>query len=223
MSEKEKYFNHGQTWDHEIIAGALQSRNRAWVLASGSMLLAVLAILTLIIILPLKTFEPYVITVDKQTGYYEVAKGLKDSDLASDQAVTESNLVRYVTLREQYNRAILENNYNSVVLMSGNGALKDFKDLWGANNPNNPSKKMGQKIAIDIKIKSVSFIGDKVAQVRFLKERRSPEGLKISHWNAVLEFRYTQKPTKMIERFENPLGFQVVNYRVNPETLETIQ
>lgn len=220
MSKKENYFNAGETWENEVVANAIQSRNRAWIIAFSCLGISFLALLTLILILPLKTFEPYVITVDQNTGYYEVSRGLNDSNLTSDQAITESNLVRYVTLREQYNPAILENNYKEVMVMSDGAALKQFRDLWG-DNPQNPSRKLGTNSAIDIKIKSVAFIGDKVAQVRFVKERKSNEGLKISHWNAVLEFQYTQKPTKMLERFQNPLGFKVINYRVNPETLET--
>lgn len=220
-ADKEAYFKRGQTWDNEIIAGAIASRNRAWILAVCSLLISCLSLLTLLLLLPLKTFEPYVIAVDRNTGYYEVARGLKDSDLTSDQAITESNLVRYVSLREQYNPAILKDNYETVVIMSGDTALKEFRDLWGSNNPENPSIKMGNKTAIDVKIKSVSFISDKIASVRFMEEKRSPEGLKTSHWNAMIEFHYTQKPAQMKERFENPLGFQVVNYRVNPEALET--
>jgi len=222
-ADQEAYFKRGQTWDNEIVANAIASRNRAWILAVCALVIACLSLLTLLFLLPLKTFEPYVIAVDRNTGYYEVARGLKDMGLASDQAITESNLVRYVSLREQYNPAILKNNYEKVVLMSGDAALKEFRDLWGQNNPDNPSIKMGKKTAVDVKIKSVSFINDNIASVRFIEEKRSPEGLKISHWNAVIEFQYTQKPTQMKERFENPLGFQITNYRVNPEALETIQ
>lgn len=222
MGQKDSYFNAGKTWDNEIVANAIQSRNRAWIIAFACLAISFLALMTLILILPLKTFSPYVITVDQHTGYYEVSRGLKDSTLASDQAITESNLVSYVTLREQYNPAILENNYNDVVIMSDGEALKQFRDLWG-DHPDNPSKKLGTDTAIDIKIKSVAFISDAIAQVRFIKEQKSKMGLKASHWNAVIEFHYTQKPTKMFERFKNPLGFKVTHYRINPETLETVQ
>lgn len=218
--EKQNYFNNGKTWDQEVIANALQSKNRAWLLTFASLTIAILSLLSLLLLLPLKTFEPYVISVDRATGYYEVARGLMASDLTGDQAVTESNLVRYVTNREQYNPAILKDTYDKVVLMSDAAALKDFRELWSASNPDNPSIKLGPKTAISIKIKSVSFIAEKIASVRFIKETKSAQSSKISHWNAVIEFQYTQKPEKMIDRFENPLGFQVTNYRINPETLE---
>lgn len=220
---KETYFKNGETWDSEIISNAIQSKNRAWIVAMFCMTISVLSLITLITILPLKTFEPYVVTVDQSTGYVEVTRGLKAGALSEDQAITESNLVRYVSLREQYIPAILKSNYEMTALMSGKAALKEFQNLWSASNPENPSIKLGNKTYVDIKIKSVSFINEKLVSVRFQKEKKTNDRVAISHWNAVIEFQYSQKPLKMKDRFSNPLGFQVINYRVNPEVLETIR
>ncbi|MCF6319174.1 MAG: threonine synthase [Proteobacteria bacterium] len=207
----------------ETVANAIQSKNRAWIIAFCSMGLALLSLATLILILPLKTFEPYVVTVDQSTGYVEVIKGLQAGDLSEDQAITQSNLVRYVSAREQYNPAVLEKNYDFVSLMSGGKAAKEFQQLWAGSNPDNPSIKLGRGAYIDIKIKSVSFLNDKTASVRFLREHRENDRVRISHWNAIIEFQYSQKPMRMSDRFSNPLGFQVISYRVNPEVLESIK
>lgn len=222
-NDRAEYYKKASTWDQEIIANALQSRNRAWIVAVVCMVIALLSLLTLILILPLKTFAPYVVTVDQNTGYLEVAKSLNDGQLSEDQAITESNLVQYVSYREQYNPAVLKENYEKIALMSGGDALKEFQELWSAQNPDNPSIRLGAKSSINIKIKSVSFLNDKTASVRFLKETREHDQIKISHWNAIIQFQYSQKPMKMADRFSNPLGFQVVSYRVNPESLETIR
>ena len=224
MSKKrDDYYDKASTWDQEIIANALLSKKRAWIFAFICMGISILSLLTLILILPLKTFEPYVVTVDRSTGYLEVSKGLKDLTLSEDEAVTEANLVKYVSLREQYNPAILQQNYEAVANMSDEQALKEYRELWAENNPNNPSRKMRDRGSIDIKIKSVSFINDKTASVRFLREVRESDRLKMSEWNAIIQFRYSQKPMQMTDRFSNPLGFQVTNYRVNPEVLENIR
>ncbi len=130
-----EYYKKGETWDQEVIANALLSRNRAWIMAFFCMGIAALSLLTLILILPLKTFEPYVVTVDQTTGYLEVTKGLYDGNLTQDEAVTQANLVKYVSLREQYNPAILKENYEAVELMSDGEALKEFQELWSGTNP----------------------------------------------------------------------------------------
>jgi type IV secretion system protein VirB8 len=56
-----------------------------------------------------------------------------------------------------------------------------------------------------------------------LREVRENDRTKVSEWNAVIKFRYSQKPMQMKDRFSNPLGFQVITYRVNPEVLENIR
>ena len=222
-SKTPEYYKKGETWDQEVIANALLSRNRAWIMAFFCMGIAALSLLTLILILPLKTFEPYVVTVDQTTGYLEVTKGLYDGNLTQDEALTQANLVKYVSLREQYNPAILKENYEAVELMSEGEALKEFQELWSGTNPDNPSRKLGAKASIDIKIKSVSFINDKTASVRFMREVRENDRIKTGHFNAVIQFQYSQKPMQMKDRFSNPLGFQVTHYRINPEVLERVR
>jgi type IV secretion system protein VirB8 len=169
-SEFENYMNAGYTWDREIFANMQQSRNRAWLLSFVCMGIAVLSLITLVLILPLKTFEPYVVTVDRSTGYLEVTKGLAEGNLTQDEAITEANLVKYVASRESYNPAILRENYDFVSLLSTGKALTEFRSLWDGKNPNNPSIIYGRQTSIDIKIQSVSFITDKTASIRFLRK-----------------------------------------------------
>jgi len=218
-----EYFADGKTWDQEVIATIHQSRNRAWILTFFSMTIAVLSLAALLVLLPLKTFEPYVITVDRATGYTEITRNLNQGNLSQDEAVTQSNLVRYVSARESYNPSILRENYDFVAIMSDGKASQEFQKLWEGQNSDNPSIKYGKKSSIDIKIKSVSFLNDRTASVRFVRELRENDQLKSSDWNSIIDFQYTQKPMKMADRFSNPLGFKVTSYRVNPEVLENIK
>ena len=218
-----EHFDKGQTWENEIIANAISSKKRAWIVAIISLLIALISIIIVLLLFPTKKEVPYVVTVDRSTGYTEVTKKLETSGISEDEAVTQANLVKYVSAREQYIPAILKQNYDLVSLMSGKQALKEYRSLWDAQNPENPSVKHGPKTFIDIRIKSIQFITEKIATVRFQREKRSHEQLVISDWVATIEFQYSQKPMKTKDRFSNPLGFQVINYRVNPEVLETIR
>jgi len=219
-NDNKQYFEDGKTWDQEIFANMHQSRNRAWLVATFCMATSMILAFAIIIMLPLRTFEPYVVTVDKSNGYVEVTRGLNAGNLTQDEAITQSNIVRYISARESYNPAVLREDYDFVALMSGGQALKEYQQLWAGKNPDNPSVKLGQKASIDIKIMSVAFLNDKTATVRFQREQRENDQTRISQWNAVIEFKYVQKPMKMDDRFYNPLGFQVMTYRLNPEVLE---
>ncbi|HMN71555.1 MAG TPA: VirB8/TrbF family protein, partial [Rhodoblastus sp.] len=53
-----------------------RSRAGAWGVAAAALTLAVLALAALVMLLPLKTFEPYMIVVDKTTGFTEIARAL---------------------------------------------------------------------------------------------------------------------------------------------------
>lgn len=222
-SELQDYFKGGETWEREIIANALQSRNRAWLMSFFCMGVAVLSLITLLLLLPLKTFEPYVVSVDRNTGYLEVTKGLYQGNLSQDEAITQANLVKYVSLRESYNPSILRENYELASLMSHGQALEEYQQIWNGKNPNNPSVVLGRKAAIDIKIQSVSFLNDKTASIRFQRELKENNQTKISYWTAIVDYQYAQKPMRMADRFMNPLGFQVTSYRVNPEVLENVR
>jgi len=217
------YFKIAQSWDEQINGALRSSKNRAWLIALFCMGITSLSLIALLLLLPLKSFEPYVLSVDRQTGYVEMTKGLYAGNLSEDEAVTQSNLVRYVSARESYNHSILRENYDFVVLLSEGTALTAFQKLWNAQNPDNPSVKLGKKAAVDIRIKSVSLLNNKTASVRFLREQHDNELVTITHWNAIINFHYAQKPMKMADRFSNPLGFKVTNYRINPEGLEMIR
>lgn len=39
----------------------------------------------------------------------------------------------------------------------------------------------------------------------------------LSHWVATINFKYVGKPTTEAGRLNNPLGFQVISYRADPE------
>lgn len=219
----QRYFKDGETWEQEVIANAFQSRNRAWILSFVCMGIAVLSLITLLLLLPLKTFEPYVVAVDRNTGYLEVTKGLYQGNLTQDEAITQANLVKYVSLRESYNPSVLRENYELASLMSQGAALQEYQQIWNGKNPNNPSIILGRKAAIDIKIQSVSFLNDKTASIRFQRELKENNQTKLSYWTAIIDYQYAQKPMKMAERFLNPLGFQVTSYRVNTEVLENVR
>lgn len=219
----DKHFDEGKTWDNEIVANAISSKNRAWLITIISLIIALVSIICVMLLFPLKREVPYVVTVDRASGYVEVTKKLTESGISEDIAVTEANLVKYVSSREQYIPAILKHNYDLVSLMSTNQALKEYRSQWDAHNPENPSVKFGAKTTIDIKIKSIQFISEKIATVRFQREKRLSDQLIVGDWAAIIEFQYSQKPMITKDRFSNPLGFQVINYRVNPEVLETIK
>ncbi|MAZ77295.1 MAG: type VI secretion protein [Legionellaceae bacterium] len=219
MTSKEKYYAEAATWDHDINASLRQSKNRAWIVAAVFGFISVLCLLSLVLVLPLKEFAPYVITQDKATGYIEVTRGLKPGDLSEDEAVTMSNIVRHITARETYDPADLQENFNYVMLTSVDQAHDQYLKLYERTSPTNPVNLYGRRSTISTQIKNISFLNNNTASVRFVTTLDSPDKSTTTHWVAIVAFRYTQAPASLADRFKNPLGFQVTSYRRDQEII----
>ena len=57
------------------------------------------------------------------------------------------------------------------------------------------------------------------AAVRFMTTRTTEREQIVQHWAANVRFRYTNEPMKNEWRFDNPLGFQVIEYRKDQESV----
>ncbi len=220
MTQQEQYYEAGEVWEQEIYLSLKTSRNRAWIMSGILGGIAVLCLIALIIVLPLKSVEPFVVTVDRNTGYTEVTRPLGEGTLQQDEAVIQFDLVRYLNARETYNPAVLEQNYTLAQSLSSGTAAKEHKALWDAANPDNPSAVYGRGAAIDVRITSVSLLNERTASIRFQRELRQNTTQSVTHWNAILTFRHNTKPASMEERFMNPLGFEVTSYRLTQEIPE---
>ncbi len=215
-----EYFKDGETWDHEVYGRLKQSRARAWVIAAISASVALLSLLALVLVLPLKEFAPYVVTLDKQTGHLEVTQGLQPGDLSDDEAVTMANLVKYVIARETYDPADLKENFRTVTLHSDDTALADYRNLYDRGNAERPTEVYAYHTTLEVTIKNVSFLNQYTAAVRYRTDAQAGDREPTTdHWIAILSFKYVQTPTRLEDRFENPLGFKVTSYRSDQEIL----
>ncbi len=213
------YLEDGATWEHNMYRSLSASRNRAWMVALVAGIIACLCLLTLLLLLPLKQFEPYVITVDKSTGFIEVARGLHPGPLTQDEAITQSYLVRYIVGRESYDPSDLQKQYDLITLFSEGDALTEYQAIYSSTNPNNPTEVYAYDTTVNIAIKSITFLNDRTASVRFQRTEKDSGQERVSHWISIMSFRYVDKPILQKDRFQNPLGFQVGSYRIDQEAL----
>lgn len=214
------YFQHGDVWEQEIIKQAKRSARVAWFFSIIFAGIALLSLLAVVLMLPLKSFEPYVVTVDQATGYIEVMSGLtRPSNLTEQQAITQANVVRYIRAREGYDPYAITENFGIAALLSADEAARELQTLYSAANAQNPAKVYGRLKRVLVEIKSVTFPNTSTAIVRFATNERSDTESIVRHWISVVRFRYTDTPMRNEWRFENPLGFQVYAYRRDQETV----
>jgi len=170
---------------------------------------------------PLKESVPYVIRVDNTTGIVDVAKALTDNRTNYEEVINKYFLQWYLRYREGYSRGLASEYYTNVGLMSGAQEQKKYAEWFDPRNPDSPLSLYGEHGKVTIQIKGVTFIKPNIALIRYSKEIEglgTGENARPTHWTATITFRYIKAPIGEKERAINPLGFQVTEYRTDPDS-----
>jgi type IV secretion system protein VirB8 len=208
---------------------AKRSERRAWWVAFSAVVVALILLGGYFYMLPLKEKVPYVIMADAYTGTSTVARltqSLTDSQITASEAINRSNVAHFVLARESYDIALMNmHDWATVLTMSSTGVAATYTRLYASTNPDNPFKTLGRDNAIRINILSIVLVGGglnetpKGATVRFqrsLYNKQTGATQPLDSKIATLTFVYKAN-LKMDDRYrvENPLGFQVTDYRVD--------
>jgi type IV secretion system protein VirB8 len=115
----------------------------------------------------------------------------------------------------------MNESYRKVGLWSAEQARSDYLNTVQVSNPQSPLVLYPRTSVVETRVKSVSPVGRNVALVRFDTIRRDAGGqVQLPRpWVAVIRYRFSGEPMKLEDRFLNPLGFQVVRYRRDAETV----
>lgn len=218
------YYKEAGSWAEDRAAAEARARRIAWRVAAAACVVAVIEGIALIVLLPLKTVEPYTLLVDRQTGYVQALRPLDADRIAPDTALTRSFLVQYVIARENFDIDTLQSNYRKVAVWSSGTARTDYIAGMQASNPGSPLASLPRTTTLDTRVKSVSSLGTGAAMVRFETVRRDngapPQTIR--EWVAVIRYRYSDAPLSEEDRYVNPLGFQVLRYQRDQETVSTV-
>ena len=198
---------------------AIKRNNRlAWRIAAVSLLLAFLAIGAVILLTPLKTVTPYVIRVDNNTGATDIVTVMKQRETSYGEVTDRYWLSQYIKMRESYDWWTVQSTYDASMLLSSPTIQNEIAAFFASEAA--PHKVFKDKYRVDIKVLSISWIGN-TAQVRFEKQvkplfqgQQTPAA---QRYIATVAYRYVNTAQAEKDRLINPLGLQVLSYRVDPE------
>lgn len=213
-----RYYAEGATWEYDVARRNRNSRALAWIVAGVMTIVAVASLGTLALLVPLKTYEPYMVVVDRTTGFVEVKRPMAEGPLTQDEAVTTFNVVRYIKARETYDPRALKDNFDLAQLLATGDAARELTEIYSPANPQNPVKIYGSNTEVSVSVKSVTFPNNRTALVRFSTDEKTATSITTRNWVSLVRFRYTSAPMRNEYRFDNPLGFQVLEYRRDQET-----
>ena len=209
------------TWERETYLSQRRSTRRAWACALFAAALALLSLLALLLLLPLKEFAPYVVTVDKNTGWLEVTRGLHQGNLTQNEAITIAQIVRCVVARESFDATDYPTLYHEVGLCMTGRALDAYRRQHDQSNDESPAVVYGYDGIVRVEIGSVNLLTETTALVSFRTVVEHKGRVVTNHWRSALTFGYSDKEFSMADRFINPLGFQISSYRRDPDLSPT--
>jgi type IV secretion system protein VirB8 len=219
--KRDDYYANAGSWADERTRSIYSSRKVAWIVALIAATIAVLEGIAIVFMLPLKTVVPHTVLVDKQTGFVQALDPSQPQKIAPQKALTQSFLVQYVEAREAFDIATVQDQFKKVALWTSGPAKSRYVNMMQANSPESPLATLPRSTIIDVQVRSVSQLSDGQALVRFASVRRDQGGTEQppQNWAAVIKYRYSNAPMTAADRYVNPLGFEVLDYRKDAETL----
>jgi type IV secretion system protein VirB8 len=168
---------------------------------------------------PLKSVEPVFVRVDAATGAVDVLHRIDEEVAISRQDLLDKGyLARYVRAREGYFFPTVQEQYRRVMLMSVGAARTTYEHDFAKDNPEAPVNRYQDKQSVEIALKSISFIGRGLAQVRYVAALTDHETTNRQHWIATVRYEYEPDASIPLSVLaDNALGFAVTEYRAEPE------
>ncbi len=220
----EQYFKEAASWDADRAAMSARSARIAWRIAIGACVLTLASVLALAILMPLKRVDPFVIRVDNTTGIVDVVPVFTGNAEFSE-TVTRYFLDHYIQVCERFNYATAESDYEECASFHAPARNNAWGALWDRNNPASPLNVYKDGSTVRAEVSAITFFErgngvNDLVQLRFRKTRRLGTGSdQVSHWIATVQYVYGEPSRDPRVRRWNPLGFKIVDYRSEPETL----
>jgi len=219
----------GMNFEVSIADLAKRSEKRAWRVAWCAIGMSLILAGGYFYMLPLKQTVPYVVLADSASGVSSLARlsdDLVNRRITSSEAVNRSNVAHFILARESYDLALTNlRDWPTVLTMASDTVAQPYLALHAQNNEQSPYKLYGKTKAVRVKILSIVLLGGgadappKGATVRFqrsLFDKTTGATMPIDNKIATIEFTYKANLGMDDQyRIENPLGFQVMSYRVD--------
>lgn len=219
------YLREAASWDADRVAQAKRSARVAWRVAGAGWLCAMAGAGALVLLMPLKSVEPFVVRVDSSTGIVNVVP-VYTGHAPVDETITRYFLTHYITVCERFNLATAESDYEECGAFHTAQRNQEWYALWNTANPASPLNVHKDGSTVRAQVEAVSFIKRAngvadLAQVRYLKAERRDSATQehATHWIATVQYAYGAPSGDARTRRWNPLGFKIVDLELEPEVL----
>jgi type IV secretion system protein VirB8 len=216
QGELDAYFTEASEWDRDRHESMRREVRIAWRITIAAALCVLAVSAALMLVMPLKRVDPFLIRVDASSGVVDVVPVFA-GQAPLDEAVTRYFLTHYISVCERFNFSTAESDYEECGAFHNAQRNQAWYAQWNRSNPHSPLNVHKDGSTVDARVTAVSFYRrangtSDTAQVRYLKVDRAGIGAseQVSHWIATIRYAYTAPPADPKVRRWNPLGFRVV-------------
>lgn len=214
-----------ETWYKDRYGKILAQRNWFFIILIMSLALITLTTTYIAYLSSQQKIQPFVVSVDKNTGIPAIVDPVVRRHLPSDEAISKYFVLQYINARESYNDINYEYNYRTVVrLLSSSSVYSVFRRFVFSDD--GPIKKYGKGFATTVKLRSVAIkslhTNGGVATVRFtVGLGKSGESNFSSSQYKIVDVGFIYQPMQLTPEQigVNPLGFTVTSYVISDELL----
>ncbi len=219
-AELDRYLEEARGLERDYLDELVRSRRSAWRTTAAAGALLCLALIALVAMQPLKRVEGFVLRVDNATGAVDLVTTLRDGQTSYGEVVDRYFLNKYVLNRESYEYETIQTAYDTTLLLSSEIVQREYAALF--QGPGARDKALSNRARIAVRVRSITPGSTaNTALVRFTTRLLRENGQPAAEQSlvATIGFRYVGAPMHEQDRLVNPLGFQVTNYRVDPEVV----
>ncbi len=194
-----------------------------------SLICSAAAVAAVMWLTPYKSVEPYLIQIDQTSGIVQRVDPVTRDQYTANDAIDRYFIAAYVRARESYMPATLRQQYDMVRVMSTKEIFSQYRRAISESNPDSPLASIGNAGQRDLQFKNISFISrnndsfraEKVAQARIQMTDTFKKGRIVRTYHSIvtMTFQYANLTLNPEERYMNPIGFLVTNYKIDREVV----
>lgn len=205
-----------RNWYEQRHDTVVVQRNILTLLLILSLVIVIVAVVAIAYVATSKSFDPFVIQIDQQTGTTEVVDPLTSKVLSGNEALDRYFIKRYVTARETYNPVDFNTYAKQVVRLLSNATVYSNYLGYISNTKTNPIILYGQGNTTYLTVRSWSKLKADTYVFRFALTETS--GARTTRNKiAIINISYVAMELTEAEREINPVGFQVKGYKVDDD------
>jgi len=219
-----------KNWYNDRYEFVVIQRNIFAIITLISLVLSIVVTFSISQLTPLKSVEPFVIQIDQKTGVTQVVNPIKSKELLAQDAVNNFFIVEYIRARESHlSQDVNYYNYNLVRVLSDPAIFRAYTFEIALSNPESPAARMVNGGTRDVHISSIKYVSeDKDSAgnqtLRYdirvqITERGTQAGTRVLQKLISLKFKYVALELTTEDRYLNPLGFRVIDYKAYDENV----